>query len=137
MVERISSLVMWSVPRILRKHLISTAAIFLCSSTVRVHDSHVYWKMERTSACTSFILVFSAMFLSLQIGLSFANAVDVCADLARVSILDPLSLMMAPRYFNCFTISSSCPLAVMRGLIVLLLFVIILVFCANFHSISG
>ena len=70
------------------------------------------------------------MFLSLQIGFSFANAVAVCADLARISVLDPSSLMMAPRYLNCFTVSSSCPLAVMHDLIELLLFVIILVFSA-------
>ena len=67
------------------------------------------------------------MFLSLQIGLSFTNVVNVCADLARISVLDPLSLMTAPMYLNCFTVSSYCPLAVMRDLIVLLLFVIILV----------
>ena len=128
MVLRISSLVTWSVyeiQRILRKHLISTAAIFLCSYAVMVHDSHAYRKMERTGASTSFILDFSEMFLSLQIGLSLTNAVNVCADLAKISILDPSSLMMAPRYLNCFTVSSSCPLAVMRDLIVLLLFVII------------
>ena len=70
------------------------------------------------------------MFLSLQIGFSFGNTVDVCADLARILGLDTSSLMMAPKYLNCFTVSSSCPLAVMRDLIVLLLFVIILVVSA-------
>ena len=86
--------------------------------------------MERTNACTSFNLDFSAMFLSLQIGLSFANAVDIGAGLQRISVLDPSSLVMAPRYLNWFTASSSCLLAVMHDLIVLLLFVNILVFSA-------
>ena len=113
MVLRISLLVMWSVqemPRTLRKHLISTAEIFLCSSAVRVHDSHAYRKVERTGACTSFNLDFSVMFLSLQIGFSFANVVNVCADLARISVLNPSALMMALKYLNCFTVSSSCHL---------------------------
>ena len=99
----------WSVkemPRILRKHLISTAAIFLyCSSAVRIHDSHAYRKMERTRACRSLILDFSAMFFSLKIGFIFANAVNVCADLARISVLDPSSLMIAPMYLNYFAVS--------------------------------
>ena len=59
----------------------------------------------------------SAMFLSLQIGFSFANAVDVCADLARISVFDPSSLMMAPRYLNCFTVTSSFALSHGRSLI--------------------
>ena len=80
----------------------------------------------------------STSFLYLQIGCSFATDVDVCADLARISVLYPSPLMVAPRYLNCLTLSNSCPLAVMRDLIVLLLFVIIFVFfCANFHSIYG
>ena len=79
------------------------------------------------------------MFLSLKIGFTFANAVNVYADLAKISVLDPSSLMIAPMYLNYFAVSpSSCQLAVMCDLIVLLLFVIILFFfCANFPSISG
>ena len=79
------------------------------------------------------------MFLSLQIGFTFANAVDVCADLAKISVLDPSSLVIAPMYLNYFTLSRSCHLAVMRDLTDLLLFVIhyLVFFCANFHSIFG
>ena len=122
---------------ILRKHIISTAANCLCSSAVCVHDLHAYMKMERTSACTSVILDFvnSAIFLPLQIGFSLATAVDVCADLARISVWDSSSLMMAPRYLNCFTVSSSCPLAVRLDIIVLLLFVIILFLFSSLISI--
>ena len=97
---------MKEVPRILQKHLISTAVIFLyCSSAVRIHDSHAYRKMERTRACTSFNLDFSEMFFSLKIGFTFANAVNVCADLARISVLDPSSLMIAPMYLYYFALS--------------------------------
>ena len=43
------------------------------------------------------------MYLSLQIGLSFATTVDVCADLAMISVLDPSD--DGPRViklFHCF-----------------------------------
>ena len=86
-------------------------------------------------------LHFNAMFLSLQIGFSFTNAVDVCAHLARISVFHPSSLMIALRYLNCFTVSSYFPLAIMRDLILLqhcTAFCHYLVFfCANFHSTSG
>ena len=85
---------------------ISTAAIFLyCSSAVRIHDSHAYRKMERTRACRSFILDFSATFLSFKKNFNFVNAVNVCTDLARISVLDPSSLMIAPMYLNYFALS--------------------------------
>ena len=37
---------------------------------------------------------------------TFANAVNVCADLAWISVLDPSSLMIAPMYLNYFAVSS-------------------------------
>ena len=45
------------------------------------------------------------MFLSLKIGFTFANAVNVYADLAKISVLDPSSLMIAPMYLNYFAVS--------------------------------
>ena len=56
---RTSSLVTWSLYEmgsILRKHLISMACILLLSSTVRVHDSQAYRKMDVTRERISRIL---------------------------------------------------------------------------------
>ena len=100
MVARAASFVMCSLnemPSTLLRHLISTARIFLCSSTVSVHVLHAYKTIDRTNACSSFTLVDRLVFLSHHIGFSFSGAAAVCAALARTSVFESSTLRIAPR----------------------------------------
>ena len=90
-------------------HLISTAVIFLCSSTVREYVAQAYRNIEHTSACWSLILYFIDMFLSFQICLSCASADVAWAALERISVCDPSSLIMDPRYLNCLRFPTYVP----------------------------
>ena len=132
-VWRIVSLVIWSLyemPSMIRRLLISTARIFFCNSALRVQVSQAYRKMESISARCNLILCISVMFLSFHMIFNLASAVIVWAVLAAISGFDPLSLMIAPRYLNCFTVSNFAPFTVMSLEIQLLLFTISFVFSA-------
>ena len=80
---------------------------------------------KRTSVYKSFRFDMRLMLVFLQMGFSHANAVSVWAASASTS-----SLMMVPRYLNCFTVSRCCPLTVILVLIASLLFVMSFVFWA-------
>ena len=60
--------------------------------------------------------------------LSFATADVTCNALARTSGFDPSSLITAPRYLNCVTISSSYLPSVILVLTASSLFAIIFAF---------
>ena len=59
------------------------AHILLCSSAVRVHDSHR--KMDVTKEHISCILELTEVLLSFQTGFNLVNAVVVCAILESIS----------------------------------------------------
>ena len=102
-----SILVMWSLyqmPRTLQKHHVSSDSICFSKSAVRVQVSHAYMNIAKTSERISFIFEELEIFLSFQIGFNFARAVDVLAILAKTSIFDPSSDMIAPRYLNFSTV---------------------------------
>ena len=141
---RTSSLVMWSLyvmPRSFLRHLISMACILFSVSAVNVQDSQAYRNMnvqdsqayrnmDMTREPISLIFELSAIFLSFQMVLSLASAAVAWAILARISGLDPSSVMIAPRYLNQLTQSSFSPLTLMSVLKPLVLLVISLVFSA-------
>ena len=82
------------------KHRISIFIIFLCSSFVIVHVSHAYKTIELTSDCSSRIFSFSFSVLSYHITFSLDRAAIVCPFLANISAFEPLSSMIAPKYFK-------------------------------------
>ena len=130
---RTSSLVMCSLyvmPRSFLKHLISMACILFSVSAVNVQDSQAYRNMDMTRERISLIFELSAIFLSFQMVLSLVSAAVAWAILARISGLDPSSVMIAPRYLNRLTQSSFSPLTLMSVLTPLVLLVISLVFSA-------
>ena len=88
------------------------ACILLSVSAVSVQDSQAYRNMDMTSLISEL----SAIFLPLQMVLSFASAAVIWAILVRISGLDLSSAMIAPRYLNLLTQSSFSPLALMSVL---------------------
>merc|ERR1712121_148988 len=100
------------------------------SSAVIVHDSQAYRKTESARERIRWILERRLMFLSLQIGWSFASTAVVCAILATISGLEPSSEMMEPRYLKVFTVSSLVPLTLISLVLPWGLFVMSLVFSA-------
>ena len=110
------SFVMRSVkemPRILWWHLSFIVWIFFWSSAVRVHVLHAYRKIENTNACRSLIVYFMLMVLSIPVVFNFASTLTGCADLMRISCLNPSSLMLALRYLNWWTVSRTMMSVVM------------------------
>ena len=81
------------------------ACILLWSSTVRVHDSHAYGKMDVTRKRISRILELREILLSFHTGFNRVNAVVVCAILESISGLEP-SVISEPRYLKLVTVSS-------------------------------
>ena len=106
------------------------ACILFSVSAVNVQDSQAYRNMDMTRERISLIFELSAIFLSFQMVLSLASAAVAWAILARISGLDPSSVMIAPRYLNRLTQSSFSPLTLMSVLKPLVLLVISLVFSA-------
>ena len=76
------------------------ACILLSVSAVSVQDSQAYRNMDMTRERISQIFELSAIFLSFQMVLSWASAAVAWAILARISGLDPSSVMIAPRYLK-------------------------------------
>ena len=104
---RASSLIAWSLYEmrtILRYHLISMACILLWSSTVRVHDSQAYRKMDVTRERTSRILELREILLSFQTVFNLVHAAVVCAILESISGLEPSSVIIEPRYLKFVTV---------------------------------
>ena len=125
---RTSSLVTCSLfvmPRSFLRHLISMACILFSVSAVNVQDSQAYRNMDMTRERIS--LIFE---LSFQMVLSLASTAVAWAILAKISGLDPSSVMIAPRYLNRLTQSSFSPLTLMSVLKPLVLLVISLVYSA-------
>ena len=73
------------------------ACILFSVSAVNVQDSQAYRNMDMTRERISLIFELSAIFLSFQMVLSLASAAVAWAILARISGLDPSSVMIAPR----------------------------------------
>ena len=97
---------LYEMHSILWWHLISMACIFLWSSTLRVHDSQTYRKMNVTRELIRCILELREILLSFQIGF---NHVHVCAILESISGLEPSSVIAEPRYLKLVTVSNFCP----------------------------
>ena len=106
------------------------ACIVFSVSAVNVQDSQAYRNMDMTRERISLIFELSAIFLSFQMVLSLASAAVAWAILVRISGLDPLSVMIAPRYLIRLTQSRFLPLTLMSVLKPLVLLVISLVFSA-------
>ena len=106
------------------------ACILFSVSAVNVQNSQAYRNMDMTRERISLIFELSAIFLSFQMVLSLASAAVAWAILARISGLDPSSVMIAPRYLNRLTQSTFSPLTLMSVLKPLVLLVINLVFSA-------
>ena len=84
---RTSSLVMWSLYEMPRRHLkllISTVCIFLSISAVNVQVSQEYKNMDMTRERNSLIFELRSMFLSSLMILSFVSAAMVWAILERI-----------------------------------------------------
>ena len=103
------------------------ACVLLWSSSVRVHDSQAYRKMDVTRAR---ILELREILLSIKIGFSLVNAAVACAILHSNSGLEPSSVINEPRYLKLVTVLSFYPFILISVLIPLVLFVISLVFSA-------
>ena len=65
------------------------AYILLWISTVKVHDSQAYRKMDVKRERISRILELTEKLLSVQTGFSLVNAAVVCAILESISGLEP------------------------------------------------
>ena len=78
----------------------------LCSSTVRVHDSQAYRKMDVTRERLSRILELTEMLLSLQTGFNLVKAAVVCAILESMLGLEPSSETAEPSDLKLVTVSS-------------------------------
>ena len=70
--------------------------ILLSVFAVSVQDSQAYRNMDMTREHISLVFELSAIFLSFQMVLSFASAAVFWAILARISGLDPSSVIIAP-----------------------------------------
>ena len=79
------------------------ACILLWSSTVKVHDSQAYRKMDVTRERISRILELREVLLSFQTGFRLVNAAVVCAILESISGLEPSSVTTEPRYLKLVT----------------------------------
>ena len=106
------------------------ACILLWSSTMRVHDSEAYRKMDVTRERISRILELKEILSSIQTGFSPVNAAVVYAILESISGLEPSSDTTEPRYLSFMTVSSYCPFTLISLLMPPVLFVINLVFSA-------
>ena len=106
------------------------ASILLWRSTVRVHDSQAYRKMDVTREHISHILELREILLSIHTGFSLVNAAVVCAILGSISGLESSSVLSEPRYLKLVIVSSFCQFTLISVLIPLVLCVISLVFSA-------
>ena len=88
------------MPRSFLRHLISMACILLSVSAVSVQYSQAYRNMDMTRERINLIFELSVIFLSFQMILSFSSAAVGWAILARISGLDPSSVIIAPRYYK-------------------------------------
>ena len=86
------------------------ARILLCSSTVRIHGSEAYRKMDVKRERISRILVLTEMLLLFQTGFNLVNAAIVCAILESISGLEPSSDIAEPRHLTLATLSGFCHL---------------------------
>ena len=110
---RTASLVAWSLydmRKIFRKHLISMAYIHFCRSAERVHVSEAYRKMDMTRERIGLIFELTVMFLSFHKGFNLVSDAVVCAILASISGLEPLSVIIDLKYLKLVTVSSLFPL---------------------------
>ena len=71
--------------------------------------------MDLTRERISCILEPREIPLSFQTGFNLVSAAVVCAILESVSSLEPLSVITEPRYLKLMTVSSFCPLTLIRG----------------------
>ena len=77
------------------------ACILLWSCAVRVHDSQAHRKMDVTRER---ILELREILLSFRTGLSLVNAAVFCANLESISVLEPSSVIIEPRYLKLVTV---------------------------------
>ena len=96
------------------------ACILLWSSSVRVHDSQAYRKMDVTRE-HSCILELREIVLSFQTGFNLVNAAVVCAILENIPGFEPSSFITEPRYLKLVTVSSFCPFTLTSVLMPLVL----------------
>ena len=80
------------------------ACILLWSSTVRVHDSQAYIKMDVTRERISGILELREILLPFQTGFKPVNAAVACAILESVSGLEPSSVITESTYLKLVTV---------------------------------
>ena len=75
----------------------------LWSSTVRVHDSQAYRKIDVTRERISRILELREILLPFQPGFNLVNAAVVCAMLESTLGLEPAPVITEPRYLKRVT----------------------------------
>ena len=95
--------------------------ILLLSSSVRVHDSKAYRKMDVTRERIRRIFELREILLSFQTFFNLLNAGAVCAVLESISGLEPSSVITEPRYLKLVTVSSFCPFTLISVLTPLVL----------------
>ena len=71
---------------------------------MRVHESQAYRNMDVTRERISHILELREILLSFRTGLSLVNAAVVCAILESISVLEPSSVIIEPRYLKLVTV---------------------------------
>ena len=79
------------------------ACILIWSSSVRVHDSQAYWKMDVTREHIRRILELREILLSFQTGFNLISAAVACAILESISGFEPSSGITEPRYEKYWT----------------------------------
>ena len=84
--------------------LVSVICILIWSSTVRVHDSQAYRKMDVTRERISRILEMREILLTIQFDFSLVNAAVVCAILESISGLKLSSVVTEPWYLKLVTV---------------------------------
>ena len=80
----------------------------LRSSSVRVHESQAYRKMDVTREHISCVLELREVLLSFQTGFNLVTAAVACAVLESISGLEPSLVITEPRYLKLVTVSSFC-----------------------------
>ena len=76
---------------------------------MRVHESQAYMEMAVTRERISRTLELREMLLSFQTGFNLVNVAVACAILVSISVLEPSSVIIEPRYLKLVTVSSFCP----------------------------
>ena len=92
--------------------------------------SKTYRKMDVTREHINRILELTELLLSFQIGLNLVNAAVVCVLLESTSGLEPLVVIIEPRYLKFVIVSSFCQFTLISVLMPLVLFVISFIFSA-------